>query len=234
MVFKVLVLGLFMATRLYLPSDIIAPPFTPLGGTGWDDESINQYTTFSTSKRSSAMTTVSFADADATSRDIRFYSYVSPELTVGQTVTGSQAVKLQMRGSQVALTNNMFLVFVLHVQNISGPTINKTLFNISAGRDNTELATSLTNRQFTGTSGATNYTTVAGDYIVLNIGTRGDPDAGSDHDSSIRLGDAAASDLPEDDTDTTDLNPWIELADTLTFVAASAPWPGWIGAGGWF
>ena len=68
------------------------------------------------------------------------------------------------------------------------------------------------------TSAATNYTTVAGDYLVLEVGVGGDPAVGFNHESGMRFGDAAASDLPEDNTDTTDLNPWVQLTDTLTFV----------------
>lgn len=208
-----------MATRLYLPSDTIVPPFTPIVAPGWDDVSIRVDTTTSTTKRSSAMTTVAFTDANAQNKDVLFMTFTSPELTAGQAITESQAIKAQIRGLQVALTNNMFTAWHFSIQNSSGPTLTKALLAIT--RDDVELATSLINRQFSATSLTGAYTTVAGDYIVVVIGTAGDPDVGSDHDSSLRVGDAAASDLPEDDTDTTDLNPWIELADTLTFAPLS-------------
>lgn len=206
-----------MATKLYLPSDNIAPAFEPAAIGGWEDTSLINYTTMPTIKRSSAMTTASFADASAANRDILFKIFVSAELTAGQTVTGSQAIKLQARCSQVAATNNMLLTVVLAIWNSSNPAAAAKAM-VGTVRDNVEAATSLTNRQHTTTSAAGNYTTVAGDYVVLQLGMGGDPDVGSDHDSSLRFGDAAASDLPEDDTDTTDLNPWVQLTDTLTFI----------------
>ena len=204
-----------MATRWYLPSDTIAPPNSPSFDSGWDDTSIAVRTTFSTVKRDSAMTTVSFADNNATSREILFKQYHSSELTAGQTITGEQNLELQIRGSQVALTNNMFLVIKLLI--VNGTTTKKTMVFIGSGVDNNELATSLTNRRLTQTSEPTNYTTVVGDYLMLEIGTRGDPDTGSDHDSSLRFGDVALTDLTEDDVSILDLNPWVELTDTLTF-----------------
>jgi hypothetical protein len=39
----------------------------------------------------------------------------------------------------------------------------------------------------------------------------------------MRLGDWGG-DLPENDTDTEDLAPWVQLEDTLTFVSAGCEW----------
>lgn len=217
MVFYALIFGLFMPTRLYLPSDTIAPPNSPAYNANWEDTSIAVRTTFSTTKRDSAMTTVSFADANAANRDILYRQYHSPQLAAGQTITGEQALKIQIRASQVATTNNMFVTALINIINVT--TTNKTLQGVVTGRDDVAAATSLTNRQWTKTSAAGNYTTVAGDYIVLELGMAGDPDVGSDHDTSLRLGDVAILDLLEDDLSVLDSNPWLELADTLTFVA---------------
>ncbi len=43
------------------------------------------------------------------------------------------------------------------------------------------------------------------------------------HNSSMRLGDDSATDLPYDDITTADYAPWVELEDTLTFVPTGQP-----------
>jgi hypothetical protein len=164
------------------------------------------------------MTTVSFTDEDNTSIDICLRQYVSARpLSAGQTFTGGQAAKGQIRCIEVAVTGNMRWTVGIQIIASDGSTIQKSAKAPSAGVSAEFDAVTLTNRIWSTTTATGNYTTVAGDYLVIEIGVRGVPTAGG-HDSSLRLGDAAASDLPEDDTGTTDLRPWIELADTLLFV----------------
>ena len=223
MVFNLLLLGLIMATPFYLPSDTLATPISPTPNANWEDTSILARTTAPTAKRSSAMTTVTFSDADDTAKDILFKQFVSAELTAGQTITGSQALKMQVRADETLAANNMFVTLGIRVIASDGSTVRKIVLAVT--QDNVEVSNEvdgppLQNRQFTATSAATNYTTVTGDYLVFELGTGGNPGAGGTHDSQLRLGDAAASDLSEDNTSTTDNNPWIELTDTLTFVTA--------------
>lgn len=208
-----------MATRFYLRATAETVGISPAADAAWEDTSILARCVLRTAKSSDAMTTVAFADADSTDKDVVFRQYVSEELAVGQTITGSQALKAQCRVVETDSANRMFLTFGVRVINTTGPTVNKTVLVVT--RDAVEAATTLTNRQFTATSAATNYTTVAGDRIVVEIGSGGDPDLTKSHSSSLRLGDADAADLPENDTDTTDKNPWIEFTDTWTFGVAS-------------
>ena len=164
------------------------------------------------------MTTVSFDDADSTNKDILFRQYASLALTANQTITGAQALKFQIRAQQGSANNNMFTALGIRVVASDGTTIQKTVLSVT--RDNVEGDNAvLKNRQFTATSAATNYTTVAGDRLLIEIGTGGDPAILQNHDSDLRIGDNDTTDLPEDDTTTADNNPWIELTDTLTFVA---------------
>ena len=208
-----------MATRFYLPASAATTPISPTPDAAWEDTSILIRANTSTTKISNPMLTVNFDDADVTDRDVIFNQYVSSELTSGQTITGAQAIKGQARVVESDIGNNMFLTLGIRVIASNGSTVQKTVLTVT--RDNTEAVaepTALTNRQFTATSAAGNYTTVAGDSLVIEIGMGGDPIGGACHCSQIRLGDAAASDLAEDDTTTTDNNPWVELTDTLTFV----------------
>ena len=206
-----------MATRLYLPASAASTPITPTPDAAWEDTSILARAMTSTATIADPMATVAFDDANATNRDVLFRQYISLPLTAGQTITGAQAIKAQARVSETDVANNMFLAVGIRI--INGTTVQKTVLAVT--RDGTEATTSLTNRQFTATSAATDYTTVADDRIVIEVGMGGDPSLSDrSHDSSIRFGDAAAADLAEDDTSTTDDNPWIELTDTLTFGAS--------------
>ena len=221
MVFRALIFGFFMATRWYLPSDTLATPISPTPSTDWETTSILTRTTAPTVRRNSVVTEVSFTDANAADRDILFKQFVGQELTAGQTITGAQAIKGQIRGRQKTLTQNMKLTLGIRIIASDGTTVRKIVLAVT--RDDIELAVSSVNRQFTATSVAGNYTTVAGDYPVFEVGTGGDPDVGTDHDTFMTFNDDNASDLPENDTATAELNPWIELADTLTFVSGFNP-----------
>lgn len=206
-----------MATRFYCRHSAETTIISPTPDAAWEDQTafLRAYTR--TSRIGNAMADQAFADADATDRDVLMRQYISMELVAGQTITGAQALKAQIRMSERAATCNMFFAIGIRVLASNGTTVRKTVLVVT--RDNSEAAAALTNRQFTATSAATNYTVLAGDRLVFEIGGGGDPAAGSDHDYTLRLGDAAASDLPEDNTDTNDFNPWIELTDTLAFVA---------------
>jgi hypothetical protein len=194
----------------------------------WDNTSLNVNVMTSTTKSGSAMTTMTYSDANALAQGILFMSYLTAPLTAGQTVTGAQALKYQVRASETDLGNNLFVTMSCCVIASDGTTNRKTLVD---AQDSLEIAvTTLTNRQFTANSAATNYTTVAGDRLYFQIGVFGDPAGGKSHSSSMRVGDAAASDLAEDDASTTDNNPWFQLTDTLTFVAATPDTLEWRGS----
>ena len=207
-----------MATRLYHESTTYSA-FTPAVDAGWSLTAGGFVRgRMTTASAGTASTNIDFNDADATNLSIVVYQGVSLALTAGQTITGGQAMKGQARWRQFALTNNLFPAYVLRVIASDGTTVRKTMLALTL--DNNEMhSTALRNRAFTATSAATNYTTVAGDRLVIELGGSGDPDAAGTHQIRLTVGDAQASDLPEDDSDQTDLRPWFELADTLTFVA---------------
>ena len=55
-----------------------------------------------------------------------------------------------------------------------------------------------------------------GDRLVIEIGIR-DATASTTTTATISFGDNGATDLPEDQTTTTALNPWVEISQTLKF-----------------
>lgn len=208
-----------MATRLYCPATAVSTPISPTPAATWEDVSILQRVMTSTSKIADPMATVSFSDADATNKDVLYRQYISAPLTVGQTITGSSTFKGQIRALETDAGNNLFVTVAIYVHN--GTSLTKSI--VSIRRDTVEAdATVLTNRTVSGPTQATDYTTAADDRLVIEVGLSGDPAAGKSHSGSLRFGDAAATDLTEDDLSVVDLNPWLELTDTLTFDAEPA------------
>jgi hypothetical protein len=202
---------------MYLPASAGTVPFSPTPDSAWEDTGSVFRARARTVSSSSTMATVAFTDANNADRDILIAQYVTRPLTAGQTITGAQALKAQCRCIEVNTGNNLFLTLGIRVINLIDGLVKKTVLAVT--RDANEVdGTTLTNRQFTANSAATNYTTVEGDCLVIEIGLAGDPTGSNTHSGSLRLGDSAASDLAEDDTSTADNKPWVQLTDTLTFV----------------
>jgi hypothetical protein len=207
-----------MATRFYIGGTPESAPIAPTVASNWEVTNVFfQVRARTVGPFDKAMITIDYVDASAANQDICLVQAVSMPLTPGQTITGGQVIKGQIRGFQSLATNNLFEARSVRV--INGATEKKSLF---AGRDDNEMsAIALTNRRSFPNSTAGDYTTVAGDYLVFEWGFGGDPAGGSTHTGSIRLGDIVTTDLPENDTETDDLRPWIQLTDTLTFLEES-------------
>jgi hypothetical protein len=204
-------------TRFYLPASTAVTPISPAPNAGWTAQSFLGRAMTDTIKIGDALANVSINDADSTDLRYIFRQYISRELLQNQVITQSQAVKAQCRVSETNAGNNMFFAMVIRVIAANGSTVQKIVLSITL--DDVEATTSLVNKQYVTTSAATgNYLTVAGDRLVIEIGMSGNPAGANVHDSTMRLGDSSATDLPEDDTSTTDNNPWVELADDLKFV----------------
>lgn len=206
-----------MVTRVYLPSSGAAP-ISPAYDSAWEDTSAAARLAAVTARISSSMTTFEFLDADLSNRDVLAYQYILGPLAA-QTI-GAQTVLWQIRCQEGNSSNNMFTALGIRAVASDATTFRGTLLAVTL--DATEIATTgLVNRAFSATTSSV--TVQDGDYLVLEIGAGGDPTGantgsfGSGHDYRLRIGDASASDLPEDDTDTNDYNPWIEFANTITF-----------------
>lgn len=167
-----------------------------------------------TTKVADTLANITITETTSTDKDVLARQYVAP-LKAGQAITPSQAIKFQVRAQESNAANNMFTALCIRICNVAGAV---QLIMLGVTRDGVEMVaspTAATNRQFTATSAATSYTTVAGDYLVIEIGAGGDPTSTNPHTYLLRLGDSAAADLAEDDTSTTDNNPWVQLTDTL-------------------
>lgn len=205
-----------MATRFYLPSTSAAPPISPVGS-GWDttaDGFVRRK--MDTVKTSTAMTTHSHTDADDTDNNCWFRQYISHRVLAAQTID-IQTIKFQLRGRNPTSLNDQHLAWGLRV---IGPDLTERGTILATGRDDIQLAEgTITNRSFPRTSSAV--TALRGDYLVLEVGVGGNPAAGG-HDTDLSFGDDNASDLPEDNSTTTALNPWMEFANDIVFAGPTA------------
>lgn len=202
-----------MATRFYLPSSGAAA-VTPAYSAAWDVTSSAVQLRTSPTKASTTMTTISYLDNNDQDRDILAVQYISDPI-VAQLIDVS-TVKFQIRASETSNARNMFTAIRLRVCSNDGTTFTGGLLALT--RDDTEMATSLTNRQFS--AAITAVTANEGDRIIIEIGGGGNPALDSDHDHNLRVGDEASSDLPEDDTDTNDYNSWVQFTHDITFQSA--------------
>jgi hypothetical protein len=212
-----------MATRFYLPSSGAAP-VSVTKDAGWELQvsSFAQLACF-TAKQSTAMAyTADTNDGDLTNADKCCRQWVSAP--IGAQTIAAQTVELQMRCAEDNASNNLFLALGLRVVSNDGATVRGTL--VTVARDGLEMAvdsvldgsTAWVNRRLT--TMTSSVTAQDGDRIVIEIGAGGDPSGGSGHMHGLRIGDSAASDLPANDTATTDDNPWLEFPNTLTFQGA--------------
>lgn len=205
------------ATRLYLPHTAAGTPISPTPDAGWTDTSHLARTNATTTTGSDALTTLSYSYTSAGgAKYVLFMQYVSPALTAGQTITGSQSLKCQARISTG--TGGDFLDTVLSIRVINGSTVKKVI-KAATNDGNGNSVTTLTNNQWTATSAATNYTTVSGDYLVIEIGLQ--YFTAATYTGNLNLGNNSATDLPENNSTTAADNPWVQLTDTLTFVAGA-------------
>ena len=204
-------------TRLYLPFSSTATPISPAFSASWDFQADDfARARASTTKISSAFNAAAHEDSDSTDLAMVARQHISPPTTAGQTISGT--VKAQLSCQQGAADENIFLALCIRVLASDGSTVRATLLDVTL--DNTEMATAApTNRQFASIAITSYSPTVAGDRIVIETGGSGDPTGAGVHVFAILYGDASGTDLPEDDTDTNDYNPWVEFSGTITFEA---------------
>jgi hypothetical protein len=200
-----------MATKIYLPSSGSAP-VSPAYDAAWHNTTFAARLPCYDSKQSTTMTTVADTVNIKTNEDHLYRQWISEPITA-QTLL-AQTLKLQIRAAESNTAANLFASISVRIVSNDGNTVRGTV--LSLVRDDTEFAATLTNRGYSATS--TQVIATANDRIVIEIGQGGDPAGGGNHNNgTLRIGDTAASDLPDNDTATDDYNPWVEFANTITF-----------------
>jgi hypothetical protein len=220
-----------MATRFYLQSTG-SPALTPsTWSAGWTNtaQAAGPFPC-SPTKASTAFAEETIAPVSGTPGFSASLRWVSAALAA-QTISGT--VKGVIRGYHDSnALNDMLAIAIKVVQ--SGGSDRGVLLAVTASDSTStppEFTTSAATRRFQDTSEATDLTLsdVAaqdGDHLVIEVGVR-TTGGNSTRQNLLRYGDAAASDFAHTDALTTDLNPWVEFTDDITFYSPPSFNPAW-------
>lgn len=213
-----------MATRLYLPNTNVATPISPPPRVQWKGYPSGAIARTLTANvpQSDILTNISHTGGDSLGGNttvILYKQYISPPLAV-QSIPGVQSWKLQCQIQDIANAGEHYLALAARTVAADGVTERKQLVTWRA--DNLDAPNSglLTNRSMTGTTSAGDYTVIAGERLVIELGIYSvypsQPFAIPQH--GLRLGYNASGYLPEDDSSiSTTLSPWFELSNDLLF-----------------
>ncbi|MGH6879274.1 hypothetical protein [Hypericibacter sp.] len=219
-----------MATRFYLPSTGDAA-VNPAFDAGWGSlDPVNPptrkrmviaraNTNMNTQTKGQNATVALPGTVDCLHRQ-----YVSDPLQA-QAIAGT--VKGQVRCQQGAATNDFRAQMLVKVVSSDGLTLRGILLAFDASGLTSEFSTSLRNRAFplawtTPGDALSNVNALAGDRLAIELGVRAHLADGTMRTFALRLGDNQLTDLPEDETSSSDFNPWIEFSQTLLFQAPGA------------
>lgn len=205
-----------MATKLYLPSTGAAV-ILPAWSVSWDGGTASGGASklkAVTTPISSSMATVSHVDTDVTDLHFYFGMWVSDRLA--PQVIAAQAISCSIKCSEATAKGNMSLHWIVRCVAANGTTF-QTLFAFNNDGNEVPLTAAIASRYDSVTSTAT--TVNGGDRIVIELGLGGNPLGTVDyHNSSMIIGDNGDADLLGSDGDTELHNPWVNFANTLTFM----------------
>lgn len=200
-----------MPTRIYLPSSGYSPaPVSPAFGPGWEKTSSAGRRRAATVKGASPMATSTTRQNVSAGDDVLMTQYLFGPVAA-QTISGT--LKGQLRASENSINLDARAQVLAKVVSGDGGTLRGTLLAMDTAALSSEFAASLTNRQFPrgGAAALTNVVAQNGDWIVVELGWR-------HHalpllkNASFRYGEAAGSDLAEDEKSTADNAPWLEFS----------------------
>lgn len=214
-----------MATRLYYQSANTPEVNPPAPDASWEHEApdvaaVDLYGTISPVKNTSAVQTASMRGNGTDPNDVLLQQFVSPRLKE-QTISGT--VKGQMRALEDAAAADARAQIVIRVISEDGTTVRATILSSDTAAEGTytEFASAgtYTNRQLPGGGSKALTSTIcqAGDRLLVEIGVRVHSTDTTNAPRWRSLCAPASNDLPENETDTTELNPWLEFSGNLAF-----------------
>lgn len=214
-----------MATRFYLPSTgaaAVSPAFDLGWGLSVDADRIAMVRT----KANSAFNSKAVAESSAIVTDVLMRQYVS-EPVAAQTITGT--LKCIARANENSSTADFRSQLLVRVVSGDGLVVRGTLIALDTGALASEWnLVSFVNRKFpkayaTGGASVTSVTAQDGDRLVVEIGYRAHNTTAASRTGTLDFGDPSATgDLVEDETGTTQLCPWVEFSQNLTFGTGGA------------
>lgn len=216
-----------MSTRFFIHANLNAP-ISPVFSSVWDETSAANPRTMNTNNIDTTFSNLSAAEVTASStnaRDICARQCISDPIIGSRPISGT--LKGQILMSESSTNANMLPQVVLRVISGDGTIVRGTLYAGDTRTTNVdELPTTLTNQQIPGAGISpvtlTQVDALDGDRIVAEIGARLNNTTSTTYTVTFRIGHSTtAADLSEGGSETTDLNPWIELSEDINFDVAT-------------
>lgn len=208
-----------MVTRLYLPSSG-APPVSPAWDGAWDvTTNADRIRAVANLASGTPMSSKSTTETSAGAVNVLSRQYVAGPLAAGE-ISGT--VKGRIRVQEANADADYRAQIVIRVVSEDGATVRGTLRAADAEALSSEFSTSLANRAFPLAAlepqALTPVTAQAGDWLVIEIGYRSHNEHTTSRNGTFRYGDVATSDCAENETATSDYNPWIEFSADIPFI----------------
>jgi len=205
-----------MATRFYLPSSG-TPPLGSLGvRSDWEQTTGLVRLPCKTTKQNTALTSSNRTWASTSTQQWAWYQFQSDQLMGAYTWATTDTVSMVLgKLAETSTSGDTHLAYLIRVVSSDGSTERGVIGLYHA--TSTEFATTTPNTRIHSvrTNGATNFSSQAGDRIIIEIGVHGFTPAAES--IQMRVGDpTAAADFALTAALTTDLCPWVELSRTVS------------------
>jgi hypothetical protein len=218
-------------TRLYFSAASDTTGITPSFDGGWNYTTEAVRRDILTAKSASESLTVGVqigAWSNTAGQTALDRQYLSGPLQA-QTISGTFKGQLMVREYNNA--DNVDRLFVaVKVVSSDGATVRATLFSLANASTTAEFINNATHRNKIIANGdaLSSYTCIEGDRLLVEIGYS-NSGSGTTPEASAKWGaPSSGSDLPENETQTTDGVGWLEFSGNVTFVAAAASNQGFI------
>lgn len=199
-----------MATRLYFPSSGTAAASFSFDSQ-WENTQDGTSAPTSTTKTNTSLTDFAFVFHSSSTGQQLWRQFISDTLDSDQTIAGTFSIVVRCLENNSS--NDAHLAFTVRAISPSG-TVRGTL--VSNMTTSTEYGTTASTRIFSGLS-VSSTACLAGDRLVIEIGSHGVTPATSTT-NVLRFGDpTATSDFALTANLTTDLVPWCEFSQNITF-----------------
>ena len=212
-----------MTTRFFISATTFPNALNVAFGASWSNTSAAGRYMLTTANGGLATVTKSFAETVTTNPYYVLLAQFVTEPLQAQTIAGAGYVKGMFRASETTGGLMMMQQSIRVVK--SDLTARGPLINFTPGTPLTsEFATSLTNRKMPtswtgfGTSIVGDLIVSAYDRIIVEIGYTATNTVSTSYTGAIELNSSSASQLAENETDTTQYTPWIEFSQTLLFI----------------
>ena len=206
-------------TRFYLQSTGTGAVNPAFADGGWErDHASYASRPMSTAKANSALTTVTGVFGATATSQTRYHTFVSDTLDVAQTISGNFTMVIG-KCAETSTNGDAHLAYALRV--VTGAGVHRATLATSMTTISEFAVIASAATRIIASVAVTGFSASAGDRLVLEVGIHGVTPA--NEVMQMRFGDpTAVADFALTTALTTDLDPWAELSQTLTFGTPAA------------